>query len=143
MRGDAARDVALPTSQGACATNKNTVLFSLWVSLYLLPVSQSCSSLGHGTAESHQSMIRIFFSEYVCKVIRRFKYVNPNMMCRASEVLMFLCQVSLPGAFGDFGVLRDVTGWQMRRLSQEFFDRRGFREKNGFAMPLMDGCGAS
>jgi len=82
-------DAALSTVLPGCMPlrlydNECTVLLSCWVSFYLFPALQSCSSLGHGLAETPPPVTRIFFSEYVRKVIRRFKFVKANMICAAS-----------------------------------------------------------
>jgi hypothetical protein len=46
--------------------------------------------------ENHLPVIRIFFGEYVCKVMRCVKSVKANMSSLASRVVMFYGKLYCP-----------------------------------------------
>lgn len=90
MSVGAALDKALPgCAPGYLCDNERAVLFSCLGSFYLLLMLRYRSSPGRGATERRPPVNRIFFSEYVSKIIRRIKYVKANMSSRASEMVMF------------------------------------------------------
>jgi hypothetical protein len=109
-------------SHGACATTR--------AQFYLAVESPSfCfrrrSPVLHWSwsGRNHSTIIRIFFSEYVRKVIRRLKYVKANMMGRASEAVIFMA-VFITGYASDFGLPRRRTDARPRPVRHRVLHRK-------------------